>query len=608
MPRNSQGLYVLPSGNPVIPGTLIESGWANNTMSDVGDALTNSLPRNGVAPMTGPLILQTDPPTQPRHATSKAYVDSMLTYATGLPIGTVVTYAGSVVLSGFLLCNGQAVSRTTYADLFGTIGTIYGAGDGSNTFNLPDLQNQFIRGKGGSRTLGSVQAGMVGPHGHAVTDPIHTHGVITAAHTHAASSPAHGHTVTDPGHAHQVGFGIEGGGGTYIPEATISPADYQVNSSSAATGISVGSTSATVNVTAATQSVSIAGSASGVTVATSTGTENVPSNIALDFWIKAVQDVSGPVALTGIDTSDHEMISVDVTLPNSPMLVINSNVPYGTVKLDSNGKVPLANSQSGIQTFLGLWDASTGNNPSEENPFVVYANGDTFLIGVGGTIDLFDSATELESPTLVEVGDSIVRVSGSAEQPDGWYFIVATGAGVVASDVQFIPQGGVASTDVQAAIVEVQGNIPVNASEVPFTPAGTIAATNTQAAIAELDSETQTALGLKQDAVTAVAKTSVTGAAIMPVGTQAQRPSPATGHFRFNSDTVQFEGYNGLAWGAVGGGATGAPGNPFIYENDITVTANYTITANKNAMSAGPITIADGVAVTIPDGSTWSIV
>ena len=68
------------------------------------------------------------------------------------------------------------------------------------------------------------------------------------------------------------------------------------------------------------------------------------------------------------------------------------------------------------------------------------------------------------------------------------------------------------------------------------------------------------------------------------------------------------EWWNGTAWVPMGGGATGAPNNPFIYENDIHVTANYTITTGKNAMSAGPITVDSGVTVTVPPGSVWSIV
>ena len=59
----------------------------------------------------------------------------------------------------------------------------------------------------------------------------------------------------------------------------------------------------------------------------------------------------------------------------------------------------------------------------------------------------------------------------------------------------------------------------------------------------------------------------------------------------------------------VGGGATGGGGtNAVFYENDTNVTANYTITAGKNAMTAGPITIDSGVTVTVPTGSTWTVV
>jgi hypothetical protein len=57
MPRNSSGIYTLPTGNPVVDGTIIDVEWANPTMEDIGNEITNSLPRNGTAPMTGPLLL-----------------------------------------------------------------------------------------------------------------------------------------------------------------------------------------------------------------------------------------------------------------------------------------------------------------------------------------------------------------------------------------------------------------------------------------------------------------------------------------------------------------------------------------------------------------------
>jgi hypothetical protein len=99
-----------------------------------------------------------------------------------------------------------------------------------------------------------------------------------------------------------------------------------------------------------------------------------------------------------------------------------------------------------------------------------------------------------------------------------------------------------------------------------------------------------------------------TGAVKVPAGTTAQRPTPATGDFRFNTELSSFEGYNGSQWGAVGGGARGAGANAVFYENDQVVTGDYTITAGKNAMTAGPVTINPSVSVTVPSGSVWTII
>jgi hypothetical protein len=100
-----------------------------------------------------------------------------------------------------------------------------------------------------------------------------------------------------------------------------------------------------------------------------------------------------------------------------------------------------------------------------------------------------------------------------------------------------------------------------------------------------------------------------TTAVKVPAGTTAQRPgTPNTGDLRFNSTTNQYEGYNGTAWGSIGGGATGGSGNQVFIENEQVVTNNYTITVGKNAMSTGPITINNGITVTIPTDSVWTII
>lgn len=89
-------------------------------------------------------------------ATKYDFDGANLTGIEGIPTATIVPWSDSSVPSGFLECDGSAVSRTTYATLFGIIGTTYGSGDGSTTFNVPDLQDNVAVGKSGTKALGTT--------------------------------------------------------------------------------------------------------------------------------------------------------------------------------------------------------------------------------------------------------------------------------------------------------------------------------------------------------------------------------------------------------------------------------------------------------------------
>lgn len=110
-----------------------------------------------------------------------------------IPAGSIMDYAGSAAPTGWLMCAGQAISRTSYADLYAAIGTTYGTGDGTTTFNLPDLRGRVSAGKdnmGGTAAsrLTSVGSGVVGTTLGA-SGGGETHTLTTAempAHTHAA--------------------------------------------------------------------------------------------------------------------------------------------------------------------------------------------------------------------------------------------------------------------------------------------------------------------------------------------------------------------------------------------------------------------------------------
>ena len=77
------------------------------------------------------------------------------------PTGTMLPFAGKTVPAGFLLCNGAAISRTTYARLFSVLGTTWGAGDGSTTFNLPNVNDRCLEGTTNTANVGKyLEAGL----------------------------------------------------------------------------------------------------------------------------------------------------------------------------------------------------------------------------------------------------------------------------------------------------------------------------------------------------------------------------------------------------------------------------------------------------------------
>lgn len=108
----------------------------------------------------------------------------------GVTAGIVMAFAGSSAPAGWLLCDGAAVSRTTYATLFALIGTTYGAGDGSTTFNVPNLKGRVPVGKDAGQTEFDVLGETGGEKTHQLTSaemPSHTH--TQNAHSHVQQQP-----------------------------------------------------------------------------------------------------------------------------------------------------------------------------------------------------------------------------------------------------------------------------------------------------------------------------------------------------------------------------------------------------------------------------------
>ena len=142
-----------------------------------------------------------------------------------VPTGTIQMYGGAVTPTGYLFCDGTAISRTTYSDLFATIAINYGSGNGSSTFNLPNLQQKFPLGKSGSYALGSTGGAFARTPSGSNSTPTFSGNAFTPSGSISVSVANHSLTIAElPSHSHtfsgwSMGQGIRHQDGTdHIPQ------------------------------------------------------------------------------------------------------------------------------------------------------------------------------------------------------------------------------------------------------------------------------------------------------------------------------------------------------------------------------------------------------
>ena len=127
-----------------------------------------------------------------------------------MPTGTILAFGGSTIPDGYLLCDGPAISRTTFAALFAIIGTAFGAGDGSSTFNEPDLRDRVPLGKGTNNDTLGAQNGSIPASATVTTGSASA--VVSSTNTTVAATAKDSSTttvvasVTVPSHTHDFTF------------------------------------------------------------------------------------------------------------------------------------------------------------------------------------------------------------------------------------------------------------------------------------------------------------------------------------------------------------------------------------------------------------------
>jgi microcystin-dependent protein len=193
-----------------------------------------------------------------------------------VPTGSLIMWPSNTIPSDWKLCDGSAISRVTYATLFSLLGTAFGAGDGSTTFNLPNYKNRLPYG------ADAVVVGATGGSTTITTNnlPSHTHTFSTTVSSTGSGTTSSGNAaISDPGHSHGVQTSaITGGGPVYIAQNNGTTTSV-INTNSATTGITDSGHTHAFSVTSS-------GTAAGTTAGTGSGTDFLPPYLGINFIIK----------------------------------------------------------------------------------------------------------------------------------------------------------------------------------------------------------------------------------------------------------------------------------------------------------------------------------
>jgi len=332
---------------------------------------------------------------------------------------------------------------------------------------------------------------------------------------------------------------------------------------------------------------------------------DVSSVAAIDTQVSAVAADATDIGTVATDLAGSDTIGTVAGIAANVTTVAGISADVTAVAADATDIGVVSADLAGSDTIGTVAGSIANVNTAATNIASINTCASDIAQIITTANDLNEAVSEIDVvatniASVQTVGDSIANVNTLA----GLDTEITTLSGISA-DITTVAADGTDIGVVAGLSTDIGTLADIEDGTVATTAISSLAAISTeiQALYAELAS-IATKVSTTGDTMTGDLILDTNGALTLPVGTEAQRPTPVKGMFRFNDDSDAFEGYDGAAWGAVGGGNTAVVG----WENQITVAEDYTMTSGNNMVSAGPITIDTGFTVTVPTGSRWVVV
>ncbi len=364
---------------------------------------------------------------------------------------------------------------------------------------------------------------------------------------------------------------------TSATNAASSASAASTSASNASTSASNASTSASAASTSATNASNSASTATTQASNASTSATNAATSASAASSAQTAAEAARDSALAAYDNFDDRYLG---TKASNPTLDNDGNALVA-------GALYFNTTDSSMKVYTGsAWVAA-------------YVSGAGTLLAANNLSDLTNFGTARTNLGLA--------IGTNVQAYDAELAALAGLTSAADKGIQFTGSGTAATYDLTTAGKALLDDVDASAQRTTLGlgTLATVSPTGTADATTFLRGDnTYAVVSVTPTAVSDQANAS-TGYFDLPAGTTGQRPgSPTSGNMRYNTSTNGFEGYNGTAWGSIGGGASAGGA---IYENTLTISSNYTLTTSTNGMSVGPITVASGVTVTVPSGQRWVV-